>query len=115
MADFTMFAGDTKILEVTINDADGDAVNITGTEIRWQLAKNVKAAEPLIAKAIGAGITIIDGPTGRFDVAVDPDDTLELKGSYYHEAEVDDGGVISTVMTGKATIKPALIKPVESS
>lgn len=111
MPDFTMYQGDSHILEVTVIDVDGDAVDITGTDIRWQLAKNVRAADPLIAKAVGDGITIVNGPTGRFDVAIDPEDTLVLKGGYYHEAEVDDGGVISTVLTGKATIKPALIKP----
>jgi hypothetical protein len=111
MADFIMFAGDTKILEVTVKDTAGAAVDITGTVIRWQLAKSVRALVPLIEKSVGDGLEIVDGPTGRFDVTVDPDNTLELKGNYYHEAEVDDGGIISTVMTGKATITPALIKP----
>ncbi|MGQ3299645.1 hypothetical protein [Reyranella sp.] len=111
MPDFTMYQGDTKVLQVTVKTPAGVVVPITGTTIRWQLAESAEDAEPIIAKAVGAGITIVDGPAGRFDVAINPADTLALEGSYYHEAEVDDGGVISTVLTGAVTIKPALIKP----
>lgn len=112
MADFSMYQGDTKILEVTVKDEAGVVVDITSATIRWQLARNAKTTTLLIEKETGDGITIIDGPAGRFDVAIDPDDTVGLKAaSYYHEAEVNDAGVISTVLTGKATIKQALIKP----
>jgi len=115
MADFTMYQGDTKTLEVTVEDEAGDVVNITGTTIRWQLAKTARAAVPIIAKETGDGIAIVDGAAGRFDVALDPEDTVDLSArSYYHEAEIDDAGVISTVLTGKATIRQALIKPDES-
>lgn len=114
MGDFTMFAGDTKILQVTVRDAASSVVDITGMLIRWQLAKTVKATEPLVAKAVGGGIVITDPTNGRFEVTIDPDDTLELSGHFYHEVEVNDAGTISTVLTGKATIKLALIKPPES-
>lgn len=116
MADFTMYQGDTKILEVTVKDEAGAVVNIADTTIRWQLAKTARSAEALIAKETGGdGITIVDAAAGRFDVAIDPEDTVDLSArAYYHEAEVDDAGVISTVLTGKATIRQALIKPEES-
>src|SRR4029077_17969888 len=70
MANFTMFAGDTKVLVVSVADEKGAAVDITGTVIRWQLAKSVTSTA-LILKSVGAGVTIIDGPSGRFDVALD--------------------------------------------
>lgn len=115
MADFTMYQGDTKILEVTVKDEAGDVVNITDTTIRWQLSKSARTVPPLLSKETGDGITIVDGAAGRFDVALDPEDTVDLSArSYYHEAEIDDAGVISTVLTGKATIRQALIKPDES-
>lgn len=114
MADFTMYVGDTKVLKVTVLDEDGNAVNITGVDIRWWMAKNVKKldADVLIKKSTTDGISITDGPNGKFEVTIEPEDTETLKaGSYYHEAEVDDAGVISTVMTGKATLTPTLVKP----
>ena len=112
-ANFTMFAGDTKLLQVVINNVAGNPIDITGTLVRWQLAKNVKADPALIHKSVdGGGVTIVDGPNGRFDVLLDPLDTLPLIGSYYYEAEIDDGGVISTVLTGTVQINQALIDPV---
>lgn len=112
MADFTMFKGDSKVLEVTVKDQDDEVVDISGTVIRWQLSKKAKDTTALISKTTvgGGGVTITDGPNGRFDVLIDPDDTEELKaGAYYHEAEVNDGGLISTVMTGTATLVETLI------
>ena len=111
MAKFTMTAGDSKVLEVTVVDGDGRPVDITGNDIRWQLARFATDDTPLISKSVGDGIAITDGPSGRFDVTLDPEDTAELSGSYYYEAEVDDSGVISTVLSGRATIDAALIKP----
>ncbi len=112
---FTMYEGDTKTLEVTVRDAVGDVVNITGATIRWWMAKNVRAtgADIYIEKSTGAGITIVDGVAGRFNVALDPADTEDMgttNKTYYHEAETDIGGVISTVLVGQATILPALIE-----
>jgi hypothetical protein len=109
---FTMFAGDTKLLQVLVNNVAGNPVDITGTLIRWQLAKNVKSDPALIHKYVGSGVTIVDGPNGRFDVLLDPVDTLPLIGSYYYEAEIDDSGVISTVLTGSVQINQALIDPI---
>lgn len=111
MADFTMFKGDTKVLEVTVKDQDDVVVDISGTSIKWQLAKKSKDVAALISKSTsGGGVTIVDGPAGRFNVLIAPADTESLKAAAcYHEAEVDDGGVISTVMTGTATLVETLI------
>lgn len=112
---FTMFAGDTKLLQVLVSNVAGAPVDITGTLIRWQLAKTVKSDPALVHKFVGGGVTIVDGTAGRFDVLLDPADTLPLIGNYYYEAEIDDGGVISTVLTGNVQINQALIDPLGSS
>lgn len=111
MSKFRMTAGDTKVLEVEVLDDDGDAVDITGTSIRFEMARFATDAAALVTKTSGDGIEIIDGPAGRFDVTLDPEDTATFDGSYYFEAEVEDGASISTVLRGRATIDPALIKP----
>lgn len=118
MADqnFSMYAGDTKRIEVTVVDAAGDAVDITDfTSIRWKMAKTVKATA-VLEKSLGDGIEIISGGSGRFDVTLETGDTESLRpGTYYHEAEVADPvaspEVVATVMTGTAEILPTLIKP----
>lgn len=111
-ANFEMYAGDSKTLQILVLDEAALPADITGASIRWQLAQKL-AGPALVSKATGSGITIVDGPGGRFDVALDPPDTEALKGCYYHEAEATNaGGVVSTVITGSAEIKPTLIKPV---
>lgn len=116
MADptFTMFEGDSKTINCQVLDADNNAVDITGASIRWWLAKkaNKTGADVLIKKSTGAGnITITNAAEGRYAVSLLPTDTIDLKGDYYYEAEVDDNGIISTVLTGTVRITEALIPP----
>ena len=110
-ANFSMHAGDTKILEVSVKTSAGSSVDITGTAIRFQLAKSATSRPPLVSKALGSGITLVNGPAGRFDVRLEPDDTVALKGTHYYEAEIDDAGIISTVLYGNVNINAALIDP----
>lgn len=109
--DFELFAGDTKVLDITVKDDEGAVVDITDATIRWQLARSVNAPA-VLQKAVGSGITISDGPNGLFEVALANADTETLKGAFYHEAEVIlPDSTIATVVTGAVTIKPTLIKP----
>ncbi len=109
--DFLLYAGDTKALEVTVRDAAGDVVDVTGATIRWQLAE--APGEPaLVSKTtVGAGgVSIVNGAQGRFDVAIAAGDTDDLDGVYYHEAEVELlDGTVATVLAGFATIARTLI------
>jgi hypothetical protein len=110
--DFTMYEGDTHTLEVTVRDEEGNVVDITGATVRWWLAKNNKStgSDIYVQKTTGAGITLVDPTNGRMNIALVPVDTEGRGGKdYYHEAEVDDGGNISTVLLGKATINRTLI------
>lgn len=111
MSKFRMTAGDTKVLQVTVVDDDGSPVDISGTTIRFQMSRFATDAEALVIKSSGSGIEIIDGPAGQLEITLDPDDTPDFNGSYYFEAEVEDGDVVSTILRGRATIDPALIKP----
>lgn len=104
-ADFEMFAGDSKRIEVRV---EGDGVELAGTTIRWRVAPTVRGAA-LISKSTPAITTEGDDV---FVVPLAPADTEGLRGEYYHEAEVEDAdGNIATVLTGRVTIKPTLIKP----
>ena len=111
MAKFRMTAGDSKVLEVTVVDTENAAVDITGTTIRWQLARLATDADAAHLQERGIRHRDHRRACGRFDVTLDPGDTADLDGSYYYEAEIDDDGVISTVLSGRATIDAALIKP----
>lgn len=108
--DFTMFEGDSKVLNVTVRDTLGALVDLTGVTIIFALAKNAKS-EPLFTKAVGSGITIPDPEGGVFEVVLDPENTRGLKGKLYYEAEVNDAGTLSTVLTGWVAFLESLIDP----
>jgi len=108
-SDFEMYAGDDKTLIVTVKDRNGDAVVITSATIKWQASRSQGKAS-VISKTTSSGITISDGPNGVFEITIDDTDTEDLKGLYYHEAEVTFAdGSISTVMAGTMRINPVLI------
>lgn len=110
-ADHEMVQGDTVALDFSIVDAAGDAVDLTGAGIRWQMARSVRATA-ILEKAIGDGITVTSATGGAFTVALDPEDTIGLTGSFYFEVEIiDASGNVSTPRSGTISIIPGLIKP----
>lgn len=117
VTDFEMFAGNSKLIEVTVRDDDGIAVPIDGAlEIVWRLAASSwKSATPptaILTKRLSHGITIANADGGIFTVEIDPVDTDELAGSFYHEASVTlADNSFETVLTGKAKIKKDLNRP----
>lgn len=109
MADFTMFAGDTKVIPVTVIDEDGMAVNITGATFTWEAARTVDGTAA-ITKTVGAGIALTSPATGVFTITLDEADTDDLEGLYYHEAEMVLAGDTSTVLTGNMIVEQTLIR-----
>jgi hypothetical protein len=108
--DFAMVRGDTKRLEVTLRNDAGVAQDIAGNSIRWRIGKTV-AGPSLLSKAIASGITVVDAPTGRFDVLITAaESAVFTPGTFYQECEVIDGsGNVSTVFRGVVTIEKDLI------
>jgi len=103
---FTMWSGDTKVIEVTITDASGNAVNLTGATISYVLQRSV-GSTVTISKTTASGISITDASGGVFQITLDASDTARLSGSsYYHECQITDtSGNVSTVFTGTVTMK----------
>ncbi len=100
--DFTMFQGDVATVEFTVRDAAGAVVNITGAAITWAFAKKLKVPL-LVTKSVGSGVTIVDAPNGRVDVALVLGDTNTLDGAFEHELVVNGQTVSSGVMTVEAS------------
>jgi len=109
-----MKSGDSKVLQVTVKDEAGVAINITGATFTWALSKKKSSGgfSPtlLLTKTVGSGITLVTPASGRLDIALLPADTDALKGSYYQELQmVDTATNKSTVLDGTITIDPDLI------
>lgn len=100
---FSMISGDTKRLEVTIQDADGAEVDVTGAAVTYVIADSAVR----VAKTTDDGITI-DGAV--VTVTLDPADTAELAGVYAHEMQITDpSGNVGTVMIGEVSIAKDII------
>ena len=107
---FEMTAGDDKTLVITVRDANGNPVSITGASIKWQCARSFGKASS-ISKTTSSGISITDGANGVFAVTLDDTDTESLVGNFIHEAQVTaSDGSISTVVSGTMKINKALIE-----
>lgn len=114
---FEMFAGDTMRLNFSITDALTEAaLDLTGATVRWQASRSkgtTFSRTPVLSKAEGQGLEIIDAFGGLILVTLSPEDTEELSGIFYHELEtVDVDGDVATAFSGTFTVKKALIRPV---
>lgn len=109
ITNFTMTAGDYKTLVITIKDAEGTAVNISGATIKWQCGRSFGKASTL-SKSTSSGIQITDGANGQYTVTLDASDTDSMSGTYYHESEMTLSGIKTTVLVGTMKVIPALIE-----
>lgn len=109
---FSMFRGDSKILQITIKDLAGQPVSLAGLQsARWAMAPKITSA-PVLTKSLGSGILIASESGGVLEVTLLPTDTQNLSGSYYHELEIIDvSGKVSTILTGNIEIVNDLIPP----
>lgn len=115
--DFSITAGDSKLLQFTVTDASsgGVALDLTGSRIDWWLSRGTPdrfSKTPVLQKSTSDGsIDIVSSLDGRFDITLVPVDTHTLSaGSYYHEAQIRDVfGNVATVTTGTVTINRQLI------
>jgi hypothetical protein len=114
------FSGDTLQIKVTIRDGDASpivsplpALDLSlATQITWVLAKK-QGGTPIITKTLTSpgGVSIVSSPAtdGRVNIQLDNADTAGLKGSYYHELQIEPGP--STALFGNFEIQPDSAPP----
>lgn len=103
-------SGDSLDITVTVNDPEGNAVDISGTAITFVI-HNSETDTTEVSKTVGSGITITNGSAGRFEVAIDPSDTESLSGAHDIEAQVvESDGTVATVLTGSFPIEEDIIE-----
>lgn len=108
--DICMKAGDSRVISVTLNDVAKLPINLSGSEIDFQLARRVDSPM-LISKNLSSGIEIQNPEDGKFRITLNPEDTQDLGGRiYYYEVQVILGdGSVSTVLHGNFEISKTLI------
>jgi hypothetical protein len=98
---FTMYAGDSKNIVVTMPE------DLTGCTVKWGLRQRMYSTENLLSKTTSNGISINGS---EISIKLAPEDTQTLSGTYYHECEVTDQlNNVSTIFTGMVTISKSAI------
>lgn len=106
-SNFTIVQGDTAILQFSVTDEDGAALDVsTASAITFEIA--VSASESaLVTKTLDDGISVA---TSTVTVTLSPSDTAALLGRYVMELQITDAdGNVFTPLQGKARILRGLI------
>ncbi len=104
--DFEMYSGNTKHLVITVYDYDTNApISLTmASDIQFQVFAP-GAAEPVVTKVLGNGISITSADGGVYTVVLSTEDTKRVGGEYQYESQVlDSEGNLETVLTGTINI-----------
>lgn len=99
-----MISGDTKNLNITINDSNGELTDLTDVSIIWALKGSRTKTENIVEKTLGNGIAVTE--KGKFTIRINTIDTQSLSGNYYHACEIIDGfDNVRTVLLGTVNIQ----------
>ena len=103
---FEVVSGNDKVINVTVLDENGAAVDITAATIVWAVAKRADSKNTIFFYTSPTFITILDPLLGTFRINVQDADTEPLSAQdYYHEARiVSSSGQRTTVMIGTMTV-----------
>ena len=112
MTDLHARRGDDEVYEMTIVQADGTPLNLTGLSIWFTVKGSYEHtdAEALARLTVGSGISVVDPVAGRVDVALPRSVTQALPGRPVHlvwDCQVRDAsGLIQTVDGGMLLVIP---------
>jgi len=98
---FEMWQGDTKQLRISVTGSDNAGYSLTGASLVYIVEVEPKSGS-LIRKTTANDVSI-SGST--VTVTLNPIDTLQLEGLYYHEIQaLDVLGRVATIMVGNVKI-----------
>lgn len=111
-----LWTGKDYVLQFTVEDSDGVAVDITGYAISWSmfpklLTEGAATIPSFAAKTVGSGITLTDATNGILQVVIDDVDTDVLVGTqtdipdYRHELRRTDSGSEAVLSYGSVVLK----------
>ena len=104
---FEIEQGETCVRVVTYTDANGDAYDITGWEVRMQIREWVEYAETILVISTTEGsITLSDPENGEFTITIPADSTAEMdfRRAYYDVECVKTDGKITRLLEGTVTL-----------
>lgn len=105
---FLVMSGNSKNIEVTIKDKEGNAVDLTGATVKWLVHSS---GTQRVYKDTANGILITDAENGEILISLLSSDTSSLSGEYSHELKIiDSEGKASTVAIGKMNVTKSYLQ-----
>ena len=86
-------AGTNIQIDLALQKETGAAQDLTGATLTWRLTRSY-SVPGVLAKDndLLTGVSLeTDGTDGLVKVQIDPDDSLDLQGTYFHEIKADWG------------------------
>jgi hypothetical protein len=108
----TMTRGDTRVFTVSLTDADGVALDLTGLTITFTAKRRYSDLDDdaVLQKTSGAGIEVLDAEAGTATITIDPEDTADLEletlPTLAWDLQVENGGDVRTPLQGQLAIRP---------
>lgn len=98
----SMVQGESRLIDVTVTDADGVAIDITGATIVWKAG-----VSPFGTASLTKAGAIVTASEGLFRVTIEPADTASISGVMFHWSEIvlSDSSVIKPFL-GTFTVSP---------
>ena len=89
--DFDLIRGSSRSLDLFAVDQSGDAIDLTGltgSAITWRMGDRKYDATKLTLD-LDDGVSILDATTGKYQITLDPADTVNLDPALYrHQGEL---------------------------
>jgi hypothetical protein len=111
VSEIVAIRGDTERYDLTVADALGTRVNLTGFELVFTVKVDPNDRNILIQKDTTSGIVLLDqnvqGTRGMARITLSPADTEKMlapKTLYYDVQMTDDQQVVTTVVSGDLSL-----------
>jgi hypothetical protein len=110
------FWGEDRIFEFIVKDDAGVPQDITAWDFKWEMRSSDTDPVVKLAKTVGSGITITDGPNGRLEVRIfksdtDPAGSGPTPATYRHALARIDNNAWNVLALGNATLSSAAVRP----
>lgn len=102
--DIQFAQSETRKVQVTVEDSDGSAVDLTSVAAKWKISEHY-AEGALVEKSTSEGsITITDAVNGVLEFDLASDDTTLTPGHYRHELHLAGSGWTSIGLIGDVKV-----------
>ena len=105
MSNITVYKGDTRTINFTVLDANGDAVDITSAAISFYVIEK-RTRTRLLTLTLDDDVSITSGTAGTFAVDITAANSAAYEGSHYYTAEITISSEVSTVGSGTIEFVP---------